>query len=92
MFKCYRFHLEMESELPSHQMDLKLFAAGLRVSGDKDTSVKDGWDVAKSLIQKDMVCGYLASQRQLLVLSKNGPFPRLRDINLEAGELFFEPE
>lgn len=48
--------------------------------------------IARGLIQKDMVCGYIASQRKLLVLAKNNPFPKLRNINLEAGDIFVEAE
>lgn len=92
LFKCHAFHVRQHPEQPSHQMDLHVFAAGLRVLGMKEADVMDALNIARGLIQKAMVCGYVASQRKLLVLAKNNPFPKLRNINLEAGDIFVEAE
>lgn len=73
-------------------MDLRIFAAGLHISGMQEATLSEAVDIARGLIQKEMVCGYVASQRALLVLAKDCPFPKLRNINTEAGEIFVEAE
>ena len=73
-------------------MDIKLFAAGLRVAGMTTADDSNALSIARSLIQKDMVCGYVAIQCKRIVLAKNNPFPKLRSVNLEAGEIFVEAE
>ena len=92
LFKCHRFHLEHFPEKKPQVMDLKLIVAGLRVSGMESANETDALNSVRAAIQKDMVCGYIAVQRKLLVLAKNNPFPKLRNINLEAGEIFVEAE
>jgi len=71
-------------------MDLQTFAMGLWLSGYERADVSDALAIALELVQKDMVCGYVAAQRKLIVLAKDNPFPKLRGVNPEAGEILVE--
>eukprot|EP00210_Caulerpa_lentillifera_P000765 g740.t1 len=88
--RCYKYQTHQELGPQAHHMDLGIFEAGLRISGLDSITIDDATSLARTLIQKDYVCGYIATKRRLLVLSKNEPFPRLRNVNPETGEIFVE--